>query len=77
MLVGAPEEVGSSEGEGSPERVGTPEGVGSLGSSGSWTLLPYASQPLMCTTEMRRRSCNVTSSACIRTHGAVQVYIKY
>ena len=72
--MGSPLEVGPSDGEGSPEEVGTPEGVGSLGSSGNWTLLPYASQPLKCTTEMRRRSCNVTLSACIRT-GAVQEYI--
>ena len=63
--MGSPEGEGSPERVGTPEEVGTPEGVGSLGSSGSWTLLPYASQPLKCTTEMRRRSCNVTLSACI------------
>ena len=72
MGVGSPEKEGSPEGVGSPESVGSPEGVrspegvGSLGSSGSWTLLP--SQPLKCTTEMRRsKQCNLLNNTEYRT----------
>ena len=59
-MVGAPEGVGSLEGEGSPEGewslvgVGSPERMGSLGSSGSWTPLP--SQLPKCETEMREEN---------------------